>query len=206
MLRQATNKSVFNSLVPLTDLLASSSDRIAAGAVEVLAALALPSAMVRQQCPEVPCHAPTPLHSEDSGGVLMGRLMVSAKGYGTKGCGLGLSDVLGMDDAVPGGDPYGLAGDGSGRTEEGEKSGGEAADTPADMAGDAGGGPDGSGGRPAPRRPLVDHRTSPAGRVDFACHGRPGDGPDGAVSTDQSDGVLVRVSIGYDDMLLEGTR
>ena len=215
LLRQATNKPVFNSLPLLSDLLASSSDSISAAAVGVLADLAMPAAMVRQQGPEVPCHAPTMLHAESAGSTLMGRLMVCAKGYGTKGCGLGLMDVVGMDDALPGGDPYGiLGGNGSEEIEGGGKpeaaggagkSEGSAMDTEdGNAAGDDDGGSKSDDGKSSPKRPLIDHRTSPAGRVDFACHGRPDDGLSRVVNTDQSDGVLLRLGMGYDDMLLDG--
>lgn len=135
----------------------------------------------------------------------MGRLMASAKGYGTRGCGLGLLDVVRMDDAAPGGDPYGLGGTGS-EDDGADAANDTAADTAANKAMDTedDGGPDGSDGQQSPKRPPVDRLASPAGRVDFACHGRPDDGLGGAVNADQSDGVQVRLSISYEDMLLDG--
>ncbi len=110
LLRNATNKFVYNSVVELSDLLASSDDNIAALATEVLSALAVPPALHRQQAPESSQHT-TALHrsglgSGGGGGVssstssfVMWKLMGLARGWGTKGSGLGLLQCVTMDDS-----------------------------------------------------------------------------------------------------------
>ena len=112
LLRNATNKFVYNSVVELSDLLASSDDDIAALATETLSALALPPALHRQLAPESSQHT-TALHrsglsggggsyggaSSSTSSFVMWKLMGLARGWGTKGSGLGLLQCVTMDDA-----------------------------------------------------------------------------------------------------------
>jgi hypothetical protein len=122
LLRNATSKFVYNSVVELSDLLSSSEDEIAACAIETLAALAVPPALHRQQAPEISQHT-TALHrSSSSGGgggigmmnsmnaghagaasntstLVMSKLLGLSRGWGTKGTGLGLLQCVTMDDS-----------------------------------------------------------------------------------------------------------
>ena len=116
LLRNSTSKFVYNSVVELSDLLTSSDDEIASLATETLAALAVPPALHRQQAPEISQHT-TALHRSGSGisgagGVgytgassntsnfVMGKLLGLARGWGTKGTGLGLLQCVTMDDSL----------------------------------------------------------------------------------------------------------
>lgn len=99
LLSHSTNKAVFNSLPELTDLLSSSDDNIAACALEALSSLAVPPQLHRQQGPEMTQHS-SALHHQSSNSAVNSRLMTLAKGWGTKGCGLGLLDCVEMDDRL----------------------------------------------------------------------------------------------------------
>ena len=92
LLKNATSKSLYNSLPHLNLLLASSCDSLASLAIEVLASLASPLMLHRQQAPEMQQHT-TKLHGSGMGGsgsgsgasdasVVMWRLMQCARGWG----------------------------------------------------------------------------------------------------------------------------
>ena len=115
LLRNATSKHVYNSVRELSDLLTAANDDVAASALSVLAGLAVPPMLHRQQAPEAGQHS-TALHRSGGGsggdhgdndgeGVegtsarVMGRLMNLARGWGAKGTGLGLLSCVSMDDA-----------------------------------------------------------------------------------------------------------
>ena len=114
LLRNATNKSIFNSVSELSSFLASSDDDIVGLAIDALCALSILPMLHRQQAPEMGGHV-TALHrasqrsSNNSGGGegsggggdecnVMWRLMACARGWGTKGSGLGLLDCVTLDD------------------------------------------------------------------------------------------------------------
>ncbi|KAL7543885.1 hypothetical protein ACHAXR_013277 [Thalassiosira sp. AJA248-18] len=110
LLRSATSKHLYSSVPHLSSLLASSSDTISHKAIETLAALAMPPMLHRQQAPEISQHT-TQLHnlskrgnggSGGSGGgsEVMERLVSLARGWGTKGSGLGLLQCVEMDDDI----------------------------------------------------------------------------------------------------------
>lgn len=114
LLRNATSKHVYNSVRELSDLLTAANDDVAFMALSVLAGLAVPPMLHRQQAPEAGQHS-TALHrsgggggdhgDNDGGGAegtsarVMGRLMNLARGWGAKGTGLGLLSCISMDDA-----------------------------------------------------------------------------------------------------------
>lgn len=114
LLRNATSKHVYNSVRELSDLLTAANDDVAASALSVLAGLAVPPMLHRQQAPEAGQHS-TALHRSGGGGGdhgvhegegaegtsarVMGRLMNLARGWGAKGTGLGLLSCVSMDDA-----------------------------------------------------------------------------------------------------------
>jgi len=113
LLRNATSKHVYNSVRELSDLLTAANDDVAASALSVLAGLAVPPMLHRQQAPEAGQHS-TALHRSGGGGGdhgdnegegaegtsarVMGRLMNLARGWGAKGTGLGLLSCVSMDD------------------------------------------------------------------------------------------------------------
>jgi hypothetical protein len=115
LLRNATSKHVYNSVRELSDLLTAANDDVAASALSVLAGLAVPPMLHRQQAPEAGQHS-TALHrsgggsggdhgdndgegAEGTSARVMGRLMNLARGWGAKGTGLGLLSCISMDDA-----------------------------------------------------------------------------------------------------------
>ena len=93
LLRNAINKTIFNSVFELSSLLAASSDKIASLALEALAALATPPMLHRQMTPELASHT-TRLHNLTMNSILARRLMDMAKGWGSKGSGLGLFQCI----------------------------------------------------------------------------------------------------------------
>jgi hypothetical protein len=115
LLRNATSKNVYNSVRELSDLLCAADDDVVSTALGVLAALATPPMLHRQQAPESGQHV-TALHrcvviggSGGGGGGeggqgdgtsdrVMWRLMNLARGWGAKGSGLGLLSCVTMDD------------------------------------------------------------------------------------------------------------
>jgi len=99
LLRNAINKTIFNSIFELSSLLAASSDSIASLALEALAALATPPMLHRQMTPELASHT-TRLHSMTMNSILARRLMDMARGWGTKGSGLGLLQCINSASAT----------------------------------------------------------------------------------------------------------
>lgn len=101
MLKYAYNKSLYSSTEEMGLLLASSNDQIASLALDVLMALASPPILHRfLQSQETALHMTT-LHGNASH-VIHSRLMHLAKGWGTKGCGLGLETCVTTDDSITG--------------------------------------------------------------------------------------------------------
>jgi len=104
LLKHATHKSLFNSIHELSNLLSSSNDDIAALALQVLSDLASPPLVHRLQSQETNHHT-TMLHghsmdNRDDNLVVHSRLMTLAKGWGTRGCGLGLATCVTADDSI----------------------------------------------------------------------------------------------------------
>jgi len=104
LLKHATHKSLFNSIHELSNLLSSSNDDIAALALQVLSDLASPPLVHRLQSQETNHHT-TMLHghsmdNRDDNLVVHSRLMALAKGWGTRGCGLGLATCVTADDSI----------------------------------------------------------------------------------------------------------
>jgi len=100
LLRNATNKQVFNSVRELNDLLAAADDTIASLALEALSSLAMPPFAHRHQTPEA--QPPTNALHTDSPRGIHARLMTLAKGWGSRGSGLGLADCVIADDSASG--------------------------------------------------------------------------------------------------------
>ncbi len=99
LLRHATHKSLFNSVAELSDLLASSNDNIASWALKVLSNLATPPLVHRLQSQETTHHT-TALHvMGQSTTAVHSRLVALCKGWGTRGCGLGLATCVTADDS-----------------------------------------------------------------------------------------------------------
>jgi E3 ubiquitin-protein ligase HUWE1 len=98
LLRHAYNKSLFNSVNEISDLLASADDGIASQALKVLSNLATLPLLHRMQVHESGVHT-TILHSPSSSSTVHSRLMVLARGWGTRGCGLGLFECVTFDDS-----------------------------------------------------------------------------------------------------------
>ena len=96
LLRNATNKSVFNSADEVGDLLAAADDIVAGLALEVLAAVATPPSLHKQTTPEVHQHS-TALHSPRV--ACHRRLLALARGWGSRGAGLGLFQCVTADDS-----------------------------------------------------------------------------------------------------------
>jgi len=96
LLRNATNKLVFNSVDEVGDLLAAADGSIAALALEVLAAVATPPSLHRQMAPEVHQHS-SALHSPRV--ACHRRLVALARGWGSRGAGLGLFYCATADDS-----------------------------------------------------------------------------------------------------------
>ena len=134
LLRNGTNKYIYNSVIELSTLLSSSNDTIVSLTIDVLSSLAIPTMLHRQQGPELMSmnnssmggglpNVTTALHrasgsatinnaNEEGGGEeetkkeeeeedcnVMYKLMALARGWGTKGSGLGLLDCIVMDDS-----------------------------------------------------------------------------------------------------------
>jgi E3 ubiquitin-protein ligase HUWE1 len=99
LLRNATGKSIYQSVHYLTDLLAAADDSVSDTALEALQALSLPPALHKQQGPEQQVHT-TLLHQmlplEHS------RVVATARGWGTKAMGLGLATTVTADDSIHG--------------------------------------------------------------------------------------------------------
>jgi hypothetical protein len=96
LLRNSYNKVVFNSVEQLSLLLSASSDNVAALAVEALYNLAIPPFPHKQQLPDVQQHT-TALHNASP--KVQEYLLVLARGWGSRGTGLGLQTCATYDDA-----------------------------------------------------------------------------------------------------------
>mmetsp|Transcript_9044 Transcript_9044/g.11092 ORF Transcript_9044/g.11092 Transcript_9044/m.11092 type:complete len:4662 (-) Transcript_9044:66-14051(-) len=99
LLRNATSKPVFNSVDILVDLLAAGDDTIASLALETLSNLAAPPLLHRQQAPELNQHT-TALHTAKA--TAHTRIMALARGWGSRGSGLGLYTCVTTDDSSQG--------------------------------------------------------------------------------------------------------
>ena len=98
LLRNSTNKNVYNSVHELADLLGAADDTVATLALDVLCSLAISPALHKQQAPEMQHHS-TALHSKSTSGAAHGRLLALARGWGTRGSGLGLLQCVTADDS-----------------------------------------------------------------------------------------------------------
>jgi E3 ubiquitin-protein ligase HUWE1 len=96
LLANASNKAVFNSVEELVDLLAAADDTVASVALETLSHLATPPCLHKQQAPEVHQHS-TALHNSKT--TSHKRLIALARGWGTRGSGLGLYTCATADDS-----------------------------------------------------------------------------------------------------------
>mmetsp|Transcript_747 Transcript_747/g.1813 ORF Transcript_747/g.1813 Transcript_747/m.1813 type:complete len:4405 (+) Transcript_747:307-13521(+) len=97
LLTNSSNKSVFNSVEELVDLLAAADDSIASSSLETLCALAMPPSLHKQQVPEIQTHS-TALHTSKT--TSHKRLTALARGWGTRGSGLGLYACAVSDDST----------------------------------------------------------------------------------------------------------
>jgi len=96
LLANSSNKSIFNSVEELVDLLAAADDNIASISLEALCALAIPPSLHKQQVPEIQQHS-SALHISKS--TSHKRLTTLARGWGTRGSGLGLYTCAVSDDS-----------------------------------------------------------------------------------------------------------
>eukprot|EP00980_Cylindrotheca_fusiformis_P007262 scaffold1525_cov142-Cylindrotheca_fusiformis.AAC.62 len=96
LLLNSTNKAIFNSVEELVDLLAAADDTVASAALEALCNLATAPYLHKQQAPEVQQHS-TALHSSKTSSHK--RLIALARGWGTRGSGLGLYTCSTADDS-----------------------------------------------------------------------------------------------------------
>ena len=96
LLANSSNKSIFNSVEDVVDLLAAADDNIAYTSLEVLHSLATPPSLHKQQVPEIQQHS-TALHISKSASHK--RLTALARGWGTRGSGLGLYTCAVSDDS-----------------------------------------------------------------------------------------------------------
>jgi hypothetical protein len=101
LLKHSVHKFVFNSVRELTNLLAAADDTIAALALETLSAFSLPSKAHRQPIQELHNHPLSALQNSEVDCV-HSRLMALAKGWGSRGCGLGLVECVTVDDSPSG--------------------------------------------------------------------------------------------------------
>lgn len=96
LLRNSTNKVVFNSVEQLALLLSASSDDVAALAIETLYNLAIPPFAHKQQMPDMQQHH-TALHTASP--KTHECVLTLARGWGSRGSGLGLQACVTYDDA-----------------------------------------------------------------------------------------------------------
>lgn len=96
LMANSSSKGVFNSVEELVDLLGAADDDISAMALEVLCFVSTPPALHRQQAPEMQQHTST-LHSSQTES--HERILSMARGWGTKGAGLGLHSSCTADDS-----------------------------------------------------------------------------------------------------------
>jgi hypothetical protein len=95
LLANSTNKVVFNSVTELTHLLAAKDDDLANLSLRALAHLASPPSLHKQQVPE------RQQHSSDINNSIyaQNRLLAMARGWGSRGSGLGLYTCITADDS-----------------------------------------------------------------------------------------------------------
>lgn len=111
LLRNSTSKSLFQSVGELVDLLSAADDSVADLSLQALQALSIPPSLHKQQAPEVHPHQ-TALHNAGGSSssnsqkknAAHARLTASARGWGTRGMGLGLYQAVTADDSVHGQD------------------------------------------------------------------------------------------------------
>jgi len=96
LLSNCTNKSVFNSTEEVVDLLAAGDDSIASFALQTLAHVATPPALHKQQAPDGNQHS-SALHTSKTESHK--RLVSLARGWGSRGSGLGLYACVTADDS-----------------------------------------------------------------------------------------------------------
>jgi len=96
LLKNATNKNVFNSIDSLLLLLSAADDDVSSAALSALAMLATPPMLHRQQAPELASHT-TALHNANA--IAHEQLLVLARGWGSRGSGLGLHTCVSYDDS-----------------------------------------------------------------------------------------------------------
>jgi hypothetical protein len=96
LLANSSNKTIFNSVEELVDLLAAADDNISSASLETLCALATPPSLHKQQVPEIQQHC-SALHQSKSASHK--RLTALARGWGTRGSGLGLYTCAVADDS-----------------------------------------------------------------------------------------------------------
>jgi E3 ubiquitin-protein ligase HUWE1 len=110
LLHNCTSKSLFQSVGELTDYLAAADDCTADLALRALQALSIPPALHKQQAPEVHPHQ-TALHNAGLAAAVNhsprrnpahARLTAAARGWGTRGMGLGLYQAVAADDSAAG--------------------------------------------------------------------------------------------------------
>jgi len=101
LLRNSYNKMVFNSVTELSDLLAAADEDVAALALEGLSRLSTPHMLHRQQQPEMTAFS-TGIHMSPPSSAIHGRLLTLAKGWGSRGTGLGLYTCVVTDDTASG--------------------------------------------------------------------------------------------------------
>ena len=94
LLCNSTNKAVFNSVEEVVDLLAAKDDNLAILALQTLSNLATAPCLHKQQAPEGHQHT-TALHTSHS----HKRLVPLARGWGSRGSGLGLYACVTADDS-----------------------------------------------------------------------------------------------------------
>jgi hypothetical protein len=110
LLRHGFNKIVFNSLEQVAALLSAADDDLPSKALQVLQSLSAPPMMHRQHAPDLTQHS-TVLHAQrqfQSGSAsrqqqqqtqIHDNILVMARGWGSRGCGLGLHTCVTADDS-----------------------------------------------------------------------------------------------------------
>mmetsp|Transcript_3628 Transcript_3628/g.8298 ORF Transcript_3628/g.8298 Transcript_3628/m.8298 type:complete len:4344 (+) Transcript_3628:221-13252(+) len=96
MLLNASSKNIFNSVEELVDLLAAANDEIASLALEAICNVAIAPSLHRQQAPELQQHT-SALHNSKTESHR--RLVALARGWGSRGSGLGLYTCVTADDS-----------------------------------------------------------------------------------------------------------
>ena len=95
LLANSTNKAVFNSVTELTHLLAANDDDLVNLSLRALSHLASPPSLHKQQVPERQQHSSDINNSTYA----QNRLLAMARGWGSRGSGLGLHTCVTADDS-----------------------------------------------------------------------------------------------------------